>query len=232
VMAAAGGGTVPRVAHRTVPALARLAWPALAGVGGLAGTAAASVAAAGILEREWSRPLNRAVHRFFVEHRSDRTTRFVEEVNKVADKPVQIPAILAAGSVLAIGRRRVLPAVLLLLAYRVECRLQVWIWHHAPGERPPVELAVGDPGANPSGGVARAVQIYGLMGYMLHRAWPSRRLGVTWGCGVGFAATLVSLSRLYLGRHWVTDVLGGWVFGALLLAVGIMVERVAPSGWR
>ncbi|WP_415975436.1 phosphatase PAP2 family protein [Rhodococcus sp. 077-4] len=50
------------------------------------------------------------------------------------------------------------------------------------------------------------------------------------------AALLIGFSRIYLGAHWTTDVLAGWVFGALWGLAWICAEKAisgrSPSAGR
>ncbi|WP_328898962.1 phosphatase PAP2 family protein [Streptomyces sp. NBC_00441] len=75
--------------------------------------------------------------------------------------------------------------------------------------------------AYPSGHAMTATVSCGLLLWLLHRS--GVRHGV-WRAAVGAAAVSVlgvGLTRLYLGVHWPSDVLGGWLLGAALTAFAI-----------
>lgn len=70
----------------------------------------------------------------------------------------------------------------------------------------------------PSGHTAVAVAMYGFVGILLARN--STKSGRKWILyTVGTIVSLVVLSRLYLGAHWLTDVLGGLLWGVICLMV-------------
>ena len=85
----------------------------------------------------------------------------------------------------------------------------------------------------PSGHSATAMTLYGLLGY-----WWIRRLRKTCvrECWVGVAAAtlilLVGFSRMYLGVHYLSDVLGGYLLGICWLIIGITLtewQRTKPD---
>jgi undecaprenyl-diphosphatase len=74
--------------------------------------------------------------------------------------------------------------------------------------------------------------LYGLIAYTLvsRRSRPLQRAAT-----ILFAACLVAgigLSRIYLGMHWPTDVLAGYVTGATWLAGAILIDRRWRTHWR
>jgi undecaprenyl-diphosphatase len=56
--------------------------------------------------------------------------------------------------------------------------------------------------------------------------WSTKR--AAWSAAV-LVTALVGVSRLYLGAHWLTDVLGGWALGALWLAALLTTVRTVAA---
>jgi membrane-associated phospholipid phosphatase len=77
----------------------------------------------------------------------------------------------------------------------------------------------------PSGHSATAMTLYGLLGYWLVRG--RRRIRNRWLVGISAVGLigLVGFSRIYLGVHFLSDVLGGYLLGACWLIVGIVLTE-------
>lgn len=76
-----------------------------------------------------------------------------------------------------------------------------------------------DFGTYPSGGVARLIVTYGMVFYLVLLTWPAigRRWRIAGFTAVGILAWVEGYTRIYLIKHWGLDVVGGWLFGTLLL---------------
>ncbi|MFI2435428.1 phosphatase PAP2 family protein [Streptomyces sp. NPDC018693] len=82
--------------------------------------------------------------------------------------------------------------------------------------------------AFPSGHAMTAMVVCGLLLWLLHRHGAGRTL---WRTAVTVAAVSVvgvGLTRIWLGVHWPTDVLGGWILGGALVALAV----AAHQRWR
>ena len=67
----------------------------------------------------------------------------------------------------------------------------------------------------PSGHAQNAVVLWGTMAVCFRKAW-------LWGVAI-LLIFLIGFSRIYLGVHFPTDVLGGWAVGAVLLGIYVAV---------
>ena len=79
----------------------------------------------------------------------------------------------------------------------------------------------------PSGHAMLAVVFYGLLAYLLVCTIPRWKWQAIFVLGAATLALLIGFSRLYLGVHYLTDVLGGWAAGSLWLAACITATEAA-----
>lgn len=81
---------------------------------------------------------------------------------------------------------------------------------------PSVGLIHAEGYALPSGHAQSAVVVWGTIATWMRRAW-------FWILAIGLAL-LIGFSRIYLGVHFPTDVLAGWIIGILLLCLYLVVQ--------
>lgn len=78
----------------------------------------------------------------------------------------------------------------------------------------------------PSGHTLNATVVAGIIAYLLIVRQEQRILRVTTITCAAVLAVTIGLSRVYLGHHWLTDVVAAWLLALAWLAVVITADRL------
>lgn len=73
----------------------------------------------------------------------------------------------------------------------------------------------------PSGHAAGSVVSFGLAAFVITLKWPELGL-FSWSLAI-IASIFVGISRVYLGAHYASDVIGGWILGLIGLIIIILL---------
>jgi undecaprenyl-diphosphatase len=173
---------------------------------------------------------------WFVTHRGDALTLLMRMVSALtAPLPMTVAVCAIAICWVVLARSWWAPTLLVaavLLATLVSRTLKAVIGR----ERPPVELALGAPATTPSfpsGHTVGAATLALVMCYLLSRTL-HRQLSRWWWAIPTVVIAAVMTSRLYLGRHWLTDVVAGLALAVAVLGVVVLLDlrygQARPAG--
>jgi undecaprenyl-diphosphatase len=136
-----------------------------------------------------------------------------------------VGAVLALGCIFFVVKRPYLPlaaglAVAVAGAKISEVIMKVAIERARPDAYALFHL---DSYSFPSGHAAGSMALYGFLAYALCVAYPKYRF---WWISIALVTILtVGISRVYLGVHYPTDVIGGWLLGEIWILIGLWTVK-------
>jgi undecaprenyl-diphosphatase len=149
-----------------------------------------------------------------------------------------------------IGLAIVFVSVLLVMARRKSIHLLIlcaalvlaWIGMMAVGEmlnmelkeyikrtRPPYHEANATGYSFPSGHSMAALIAYGMLAYILIRLIPHRKTRGVMVTSLAALVLLIGFSRVFLGAHWLSDVVGGFAAGICWLGLCLTTIEIIPG---
>ncbi|MGH9223295.1 MAG: bifunctional DedA family/phosphatase PAP2 family protein [Acidimicrobiales bacterium] len=177
--------------------------------------------------------IDEPITRSILERRVEWLTTTMRSFSDLGAAIVLVIAVLGVGLLARRLTRSWLPLVILGLALLGSVALADMVRPLVGRTKPAmIGLVAGDGFGFPSGHATHAIAVYGALAYLAAgwlRAW-SAKVAV-WTAAVVLVA-LIGFSRVYLGVHWATDVLGGYALGAVWLAVVLVTISTVQGIWR
>jgi membrane-associated phospholipid phosphatase len=177
-------------------------------------------------------PGDKSITRNLQSYRSPWLRRFMMGISEIGFPKLGMPFTFGIAGIFWALRFR-LEAIFILLASssnilnRIVKRL---IKRPRPtGELVTVARVINEP-SFPSGHVMHYVNFFGLLNYLLATNWRSGRLrNILLLISTAFII-LIGPSRVYLGAHWPSDVMAGYVYGGLWFG-GLMAAYLRVKSW-
>ena len=161
-----------------------------------------------------------------VAHRTEGLTTLARLLSAVGSQKILVP-VAGVVAVLLVGRRRLVLAGLVVAAWGGAILLYSLVKHFVHRPRPPADIWLMKVTSTsfPSGHATQSLATFVALAVV----------AVALGAGAGGAAkglafvlaAGVGWSRVYLGVHWTTDVVAGWLIAAAWITIVLWVAGIA-----
>jgi membrane-associated phospholipid phosphatase len=219
------GSSEPGVSERPASRATALSLSAAAGL-------LFAVLAIWVAQRGSSVPaVDERIHSWAISHRSPGSAAAARAIRWGGVTWIVLPALIVIGAATARARgdigRRIRSGLLLCLVASAGVYAEIQINQTIARMRPPradwAGAAAGSsfPSGHTTAATLFAVSCAWAVAARVPRGWPRRAV---WAGAAAYAAA-VGWSRVWLGVHWPTDVLGGWLFSIAWFAGSVVVIR-------
>lgn len=167
-----------------------------------------------------------SITRWMVAHRTGGLTTLARLLSAVGSQKILLP-IAGVVALLLVVRRRLLLAGLVVAAWGGALLLYSLVKHFVHRPRPPAAIWLMHVTSTsfPSGHATQSLATFVALAFVV-AALAAGAGGAAKGLALALAAA-IGWSRVYLGVHWTTDVIAGWLLGAAWTAVVLWESRIA-----
>ena len=168
---------------------------------------------------------------WMVAHRTEALTRLARFLSAVGSQTILLPVAGVAALVLA-GRRHLALAGLVVAAWGGAIGLYTVIKHFVHRPRPPAHIWLTKVTSTsfPSGHATQSLATFAALAFVLAVLAP--RAGSIAKVLALILAGAIGWSRVYLGVHWTTDVIAGWLIGAAWITIVFWVPSTTRAAER
>ena len=166
-----------------------------------------------------------AVYNLLSSNMSDGLTNIVKSITFFGDVKFIVPVLILSviiGAALNEIKSGAIVAIFVIISDLIKTILKIII--HRP--RPEVLHLVQEGGFSfPSGHTIAAASLSGILIYLILKSEMNKNLKIVLSSILALMALLVGLSRVYLGVHYASDVLGGFIISSILLLTLISINE-------
>lgn len=164
--------------------------------------------------------LDQPVASWFDAHRTGWLTAMMRSVSTLGGGTGVVVAAVVVAGFGWFRTRTARPGVVVGAALGGAVALSQALKHLTGRVRPASVSQVFDGFAFPSGHTTAAVAVWGAVAFLASTGRSWRHQVTVWSAALA-AGAAVGFSRAYLGAHWITDVIGGWLLGTAWLTMVI-----------
>lgn len=165
---------------------------------------------------------DQSVFTFLQQLRTQPVDRLMVGITELGSGGVMVPLIVAVA--VWLGARRCWRTAGYWVATVAGAEVIVQVLKQTLGRHRPLALYAGvEQYSFPSGHATVSAVVLAFLAFLLTRGQPARWWRLAVGGTAAVFVALVGFSRLYLGAHWLSDVLGGFSFGLAASALAAMV---------